>query len=96
MHCSVWTYHGDPDALAEKYEAMLAEIPVEAMQFAMCAKTDDGIVIIDTCPSKEVFDEFAASEGLQALLARHGLDEPASLVDHPVVAAFAGGRRIDT
>jgi hypothetical protein len=95
VHCSVWTYHGDPDDLVARYEAMIAEIPLEAMDFAACIRTPDGIVIIDTCPSKEVFDEFVASEGFQALMARHGLDAPASLTDHPVVAAFAGGRRVE-
>ena len=96
VHCSLWTDRGDPDDLAARYEAMMAEIPPEAIQFAACIRTPDGIVIIDTCPSKEVFDEFVASEGFQALLARHGLDTPASLTDHPVVAAFAGGRRVES
>jgi hypothetical protein len=92
----VWTYHGDPDDLTARYEAMIAEIPTEAMQFAACIRTPDGIVIIDTCPSKEVFDEFVASEGLQDLMARHGLDAPASLTDYPVIAAFADGRRVES
>jgi hypothetical protein len=95
MHSSVWTYHGDPDDLARRYEAMIAEIPADAMQFAACLRTPDGIIFVDTCPSKEVFDDFVASEELQALLARHGLDRPDRLDDHPVVAAFAGGRRVD-
>ena len=95
MHCSLWSYQGDPDELVARYEAMIAEVPVESMQFAACFRTQHGIVIVDTCRSKEVFDEFVASEGLHALLARHGLDQPDQLVDHPVVAAFAGGRRVD-
>ncbi len=95
MHSSVWTYHGDPDDLARRYEAMVAEIPAEAMQFGACLRTADGIIIVDTCPSNEVFDEFVVLEGLQALLDRHGLGRPDRLEGHPVVAAFAGGRRID-
>lgn len=95
MHCSMWTYHGDPDALERQYEAMVAEIPIGAMRFALCIKLPDGIMIVDTCPSKEVFDDFAASDGLRELLVRHGLDAPTSLVDHPVIAAFAGGQRVE-
>jgi hypothetical protein len=95
VHCSLWSYHGDPDVLVARYEAMIAEVPVGAMQFAACFRTRHGIVIVDTCPSKADLDEFVASEGLRALLARHGLDRPDQLVDHPVVAAFAGGRRVD-
>ena len=96
MHCSLWTYRGDPDDLAARYEAMIAEIRPEAMEFAACIRIPDGIDNIATCPSKEVFDEFVASEGFQDLMARHGLDSPASLTDHPVVAAFAGGRRVES
>lgn len=95
MHCSLWTYHGDPDELVARYEAMIAEIPSEAMQLSVCLRTPQGIVIVDTCPSKEAFDEFVGSDGLRALQARHGLDRPDQLVDHPVVAADADGRRVD-
>ena len=96
MHCSLWTYHGDPGDLSARYEAMVAEIPAESMQFSGCFRTSDGIVVFDTCPSKAVFDEFISSEELRSLMARHGLDHPTSIVDHPMVAAFAGGRRVDT
>ena len=95
MHCSIWTYEGDPDDLVARYEALLADIPAENMRFSACARTPTGIVIFDTCPSKEVYDAFVASDDVQALVARHGLGAPASVADHPVVAAFANGARID-
>ncbi len=95
MHCSIWTYRGDPDDLAARYQRMVAEIPADNMQFSACARTDDGIVIFDTCPSREVYEQVAASAGLRALLTRHGLEAPDSLSDFPVVAAYAGGRRVD-
>jgi hypothetical protein len=96
VHCSLWTYHGDPDDLAARYEAMVTEVPIDSMQFSACFRTPDGIVVFDTCPSKEVFDEFISSDGLRSLMARHGLDHPTSIVDHPMIAAFADGRRVDT
>ena len=65
------------------------------MRFAACARTPTGIVIFDTCPSKEVFDAFVASDEVRALFARHRLDAPTSVVDHPVVAAYANGLRIE-
>jgi hypothetical protein len=95
VHCSIWTWRGDPDDLARRYEAMIAEIPTDMMRFSACAKVVDGIIVFDTCPSKEVFDEFHVSEGFTALLEAHGLDRPHSLVDGPAVAAFAGGQRMD-
>jgi hypothetical protein len=36
VHCSLWTYRGDSNDLSARYEAMIAEIPPEAMQFAAC------------------------------------------------------------
>lgn len=38
VHCALWTYRGNPDDLAARYEAMIAEIPPEAMQFAACGR----------------------------------------------------------
>lgn len=96
MHCSIWTWKGDPEDLAARYEALVADVPADNMQFSACAKTADGIIMFDTCPSKEVFDAFSSSDGFLALLARHGLDSPESVVDHPIIAAYAGGSRVDS
>jgi hypothetical protein len=93
VHCSIWTWRGDPDDLAARYEAMIATLSSENMQFSACARTADGIVVFDTCPSKAVFDAF--SPGLREMLEAHGLGAPISVVDYPIVAAYALGRRID-
>jgi hypothetical protein len=95
MHCSIWTYEGDPGELVGRYEAMIADLPRENLRFTACARTSTGIVIFDTCPSKEVFDGFVASPDVRALLAHHRLDTPTSLVDYPIVAAYANGSRVD-
>ena len=85
---------GDPDELARGYEAMVAELPQSNLALHACARTPDGILLVDTCPSKEVFDAFAASDDFQALLARYGLGEPSSVVGYPVVRAYAAGERV--
>ena len=95
MHCSIWTYAGDPDELVARYEALVADIPAENMRFHACARTHDGIVIFDTCPSKEVYDSFWNSPDVVALLRRHGLGDPSERLDFPVVRAYAGGTRVD-
>jgi hypothetical protein len=94
VHCSLSTYVGDPDDLVARYEGMIAEVPTDNMRFHACARTPDGIVIFDTCPSKEVFDSFYGSPEVKALLERHGLDQPVERVDFPVVRAYAGGERV--
>jgi hypothetical protein len=95
VHCSIWTWRGDPDDLAARYEMMVASVPVESMRFSACAKVPDGIVVFDTCPSKSVFDEFSTSDGFRGLLEAHGLDAPESVVDGPAVVAFVDGQRVD-
>jgi hypothetical protein len=93
VHASIWKFAGDPDELLADYESMAAEIPAENMRLHLCLRADDGIVLVDTCPSKEVFDAFFAGEGFRSLRERHGLPEPASLEDLPVHAAFVDGER---
>jgi hypothetical protein len=65
-----------------KYDAMIASFPSENMQFSACARTADGIVVFDICPSKAVFDEFGPE--LRAVLEAHGLGAPISGVDYPI------------
>jgi hypothetical protein len=91
MHASISHLRGDPDDLLCRYDALLAEIPPESMILHLCLRTDDGIIVIDTCPSKEIFDAFHAGEPFRAMRARHGLPDPDRLEDYPVHIGFARG-----
>jgi hypothetical protein len=93
VHASIWRFRGDPDDLLPRYDAMLAEIPAANMKLHVCLRADDGIVLVDTCPSKQVFEEFFAGEGFRSLRERHGLPEPEALEDFPVHVAFVDGER---
>ena len=93
MHASIWKFNGDPDALLASYEAMLSEIPAASLELQLCLRAPDGILLVDTCPSREVFEAFAAGPEFAALRARHGMPEPESVQDHPVAVALVGGRR---
>jgi hypothetical protein len=93
MHASIWKFSGDPDDLIARYEAMLAEMGASNMQLQLCLRAADGMVLVDTCPSREVFEAFAASPEFVAARARHGLPDPESVEDHPVVAAIVDGSR---
>jgi len=94
MHASVWEFAGHPDELLNGYDAMVAEIPTANMRLHLCLRAADGIVLVDTCPPKEVFEAFAQGDGLRSLRARHGLPEPVKVEDFPVLRAFADGRLI--
>ena len=93
MHASIWRFTGDPDDLLGSYEAMVAEIPAENMRLHLCLRAPDGIVLVDTCPSREVFEGFLAGEGFRQLRHKHGLPDPERLEDFPVHLAFVDGRR---
>ena len=97
MHCSVWRFRGEPDALERGYLALLSEVPTTNNVLHLGAKTPDGLLVVDTCPSKEVFDDFYSREAVRELFARHGLDlESTEVEDFPVTAAFARRVRVDT
>jgi hypothetical protein len=92
MHASISRFQGDPDELLARYDAMLAEVPAANMRLHLCLRGDDGIVVIDTCPSRDVFESFFAADGpFRGLLARHGLPEP-EVTDLPVHVAMVDGR----
>ena len=92
MHASIWRFAGDPDDLLARYDAMVAEIPPGNLMLHVCLRADDGIVLVDTCPSAEIFEAFVAGEGFRALRTRHGLPDPERLEDFPVHRAFVDGR----
>lgn len=94
MHASIWKFSGDSDDLLRRYDAMVAEIPSATMRLHLCLTAPDGIVMVDTCPTREAFEAFAASESFRALRARHGLPDPVHLDDFPVHVAFVDGATV--
>ncbi len=91
MHASIWRFAGDPDALLGAYDAMVAEIPREAMRLHLCLRAGDGIVMVDTCPSREIFESFVSADWCRELRERTGMPEPTMLDHYPVHVAFVDG-----
>lgn len=94
MHASIWKFSGDPDDLLARYDAMMAEIGTANMRLHVCLRADDGMLMLDTCPSKQAFEAFARGGAFRALRERHGVPEPTELRDYAVHAAFAGGTEL--
>ena len=93
MHASIWKFSGDPGAPLERYDAMLAEIGAGNLRLHICLRAEDGIVLVDTCPSKEAYEAFAHGDAFRELRERHGLPEPSQLDDYAVHLAYASGLR---
>jgi hypothetical protein len=95
VHCSLWRFEGDPDDLEQRYLAVMAEVPESNHVLHAAAKTPDGLLIFDTCPSEEVYREFFDPEGpASALFAKHGL-VPTTSEDYPVIRAYGAQSRLD-
>ena len=91
MHASLWTFRGDPDELLARFDAMLAEASASSIGLMACLRTDDGLLVFDTCPSREAWEGFRDGEWFAATLERHGLPRP-ELRDYPVARAVVDGR----
>jgi hypothetical protein len=91
MHAAIWKYTGDTDDLTRRYDALIEEMPTADFIAHLCLRAPDGIVIVDTCPSREAFQAFATSDQFRSALSRHGLPEPSELHDYPVHLAFING-----
>jgi hypothetical protein len=94
VHASIWKFTGDPDELLDRYDAMVAEIPAQNMWLHLCVRAEDGIALVDTCPSKEISRCFFVGAGFGELRERHDLPEPAPFEDLPVHAALVDGKRL--
>ena len=91
MHASIWTFRGDPEQLLDAYDALIAEI-LPVVQLHLCLRTPDGILLVDTCPDRDAFERFAASDDFRALRKRHGLPDPERVDAFPVHAAIVDAR----
>ena len=88
MHCAVWRVTGDPDELELGYRAMMEQVPASNHVLHAAARTPDGLLIFDTCPSEEAYRSFFGSDQVRAMLAEHGLRDGV-VEDFPVVVAYA-------
>ena len=88
MHCSVWRFRGDPDTLERAYRALMEGVPETNHVLHAAARTPDGLLIFDLCPSEEAYHAFFGSDEVRTMFAEHGL-EAGDVEDFPVVLAFA-------
>ena len=88
MHCSVWRFTGDPDELERGYRELMSQIPASNHVLHAAARTPDGLLIFDTCPSEEAYRKFFGSDHVRGLFAEHGLRDGV-VEDFPLVAAYA-------
>ncbi len=76
MYLGMYTFRGDPAELIAGHDRLLALLPAGQLDLHLCVQIQDGIAVLDTCPSAEVFDRFSSSRQFQELVAEAGLPVP--------------------
>lgn len=94
MFLGRYDFAGDPADLTARYDALMAQIPAENVQFHTCVVHADGITLYDSCPSAEVFAEFSTSPDFLSLVRESGLPDPVVTPLGHVHVARVGGSAI--
>ena len=90
MYTTIYEFAGDPTDLLPRYDAMTAEVGAGNLLLHLAGATDDGIVVVDTCPSLEIHEHFEANV-LPVLLDKHGLPRPSRITSFPLHLGIAEG-----
>ena len=76
MFVGQYDFDGEPEQLLVAYDRLMTEIPVASVFFHTCIRREQGITIIDACPSASDFAATAADPDLRALMRDAGLPTP--------------------
>lgn len=76
MYLGSYTFTGDPAALTDGYDKLRAGFPPDAILFHAAVVVDNGLLVIDACPSKADFEAFSTSPEFAAALDAAGLPRP--------------------
>jgi hypothetical protein len=76
MFLSAYHFDGDPATLVAAHDQLATVYPPESYSLHVCIRTEQGMTVLDGCPSREVFEEFHRSQGFRAALASAGLPTP--------------------
>jgi hypothetical protein len=76
MFLGTYRVTGDPNELAAAYDRLMATFPEDQLLVHICVKTDEGLVIYDTCPSQADFRAFSTDPHVLAMMQEAGLPIP--------------------
>ena len=76
MFLGTYRVTGDPTELAAAYDRLMTKFPEDQLLVHICVRTDEGIVIYDTCPSQADFRAFSTDPLILAAMQEAGLPAP--------------------
>jgi hypothetical protein len=69
-------FDGDPGELLPGYHRLLERFGIDTLDVHLCIIPDDGLTVLDACPTKTVYEEFTTSEEFREAVAAAGLPAP--------------------
>ena len=69
-------FDGDPGDLLPGYHRLLKRFPPETLDLHVCITRDDGLMVLDACPTKEIYTAFTSSDAFLGAIAEAGLPAP--------------------
>jgi len=94
MFLGIYRFEGDVARLRESYDRMLEQIPHSGLHLHLCVSDSEGLLVYDTCPSKEIFLSFAASPEFKKVIASVGLPAPEVTPVGDIHAAYVAGHQV--
>jgi hypothetical protein len=76
MFLGAYRFVGDPTELAATYDRFMTRFSDDQFLVHICVKTDEGLVIYDTCPSRADFHAFSTDPLILAAMQEAGLRDP--------------------
>jgi hypothetical protein len=76
MFLGAYHFDGDPAGLLPAYERLFAGLPSEQIQLHVCVLGPGGLIVLDACPSEDVFAAFSTNPEFAAAVASAGLPQP--------------------
>lgn len=93
MFLGLYRFEGNPQELLAAYEHMIKSVPAGNMQLHACIPDAGGLWLVDTCPTREVFESFSSSPQFHALLKAAGLPAPTVQKIGDVHRLYVGGEQ---
>jgi hypothetical protein len=69
-------FDGDPGELLPAYHRLLERFGIDTLDVHLCIVRDDGLTVLDTCPSRAVYEEFSTSDMFGEAVSAAGLPAP--------------------
>src|SRR3954451_3062274 len=76
MYLGAYDFKGDVDELVSAYDHLVAGFPPGMVMLQVCVRHDDGITVLDACPSRDDFRAFSTSDTFGGALRAVGLPDP--------------------